>query len=127
MYNKLPANKMNKKPQTKHRDKERNNTDKDIVDRSDRQIYKIIYIYHLINKTQITYPQRLCTTNFLQTRWTKKHRQNTETWFGDLWHDKNQHSGNTLLLPYLHRQNKETNPQTLTPLNRRESIQNTGH
>ena len=26
------------------------------------------YIYQLINKTQITYPQRLCTTNFLQTR-----------------------------------------------------------
>ena len=34
-----------KTKQTKHRDKERNNTDKDIVDRSDRQIYKIIYIY----------------------------------------------------------------------------------
>jgi len=35
-----------------------------------RRINKIvnIYIYKLINKTQKTYPQRLCTTNFLQSR-----------------------------------------------------------
>ena len=57
------------KTKTKHRDKERKKH-KQRHSGQERQtnLQNCKYIYQLINKTQITYPQRLRTTNFLQTR-----------------------------------------------------------